>query len=273
MNESLFTSSPSRRSLQRWPLWAVALLGAMVLVPAAASGKEPKGSKRRPPPAAAVPEDSEARSKELLKKHFPLEEDIGPLPVVRVPKAPEGKSPAAAKIEKPKPPEPKPEPKETPPAAVARPAAVPAPPPIEKPPVAAAPKKKEEARPETVQAPALGSEASQQIDDLLSRALTENDVPAAAPAEEAPIRAPLDITAIKETMQAVQPEVKRSCRLGRLGVVLVRVVVTPNGEVARVTPEGKFARTPIGPCVVDRVKRARFPMSAGGSFDYTLTVR
>ena len=121
--------------------------------------------------------------------------------------------------------------------------------------------------------PALGSEDNRQIDDLLSRALTDAPAGAAAvddPAEES--LPPLGMAAIRQTMQTVQPEVKNNCRLGRLGVVLVKVVVEPNGAVASVAPEGKLAKAPLARCVVDHVKRARFPRSGGGSFQYTLTV-
>ncbi len=258
-------------------LLGVALLGGMVLAPAAASGKDAK------PPAAPASNDSEARSKELLKKHFPLEEDIGPIPVVRVPKADEAKA-AAAKVEKEKAEKARierarqqaraaavPAAKEPPPPAVATPGTSSVPPT----PIAAEPKKKEAVRPEPSQGPALKTEDSQQIDDMLARALTEVEVPAESAAEQ-PVAAalpPLGMAAIRQTMQTVQPEVKRDCPLGRLGVVLVRVEVTPSGQVASVIPEGKLAKSPPAPCVAERVRRARFPRSAGGTFSYGLTVR
>ena len=126
-----------------------------------------------------------------------------------------------------------------------------------------------------VQSTEIGSEASRKIDDMLSHALTDT-VPAPEEEPAVPVAAvlpPLGMAAIKETMATVQPDVKRNCRLGRLGVVQVRVVVAPTGEVARVTPEGKLAQSAPASCVVDRVRRARFPRSGGGNFQYTLTVR
>jgi hypothetical protein len=263
--------SVPKRSLPRWSLWAVALLGAMALVPRAAWAK-----KRKPPAAAPSASDMEARSKELLKKHFPLEEDIGPLPVVRVPKAEEGKKQMPPKPDKPRLEKARAETAQAaPPPGVAPPAtAVPAAPPVEETSVAVAPPPKKEPVKAPPAAPAIGSEDSRQIDDLLSRALTDPGHHS-APDETAgdPVLPPLSMDAIKATMQAVQPEVKSQCRLGRLGVVLVRVVVAPSGEVARVTPEGKLAKAPPASCVAERVRRARFPRSAGGTFEYTLTVR
>jgi hypothetical protein len=255
----------------------VVCLGALVISPGSAAAK------RKQPPATPTAADAEARSKELMKKHFPLEEDIGPLPVVRVPKVEEPpKAPPPSRFDRRrgKMMKASAEPKPAPPP-VAPPAAEP--PAVEKPvenPVAAAPPKKEPPPPpppREVHAPAseITSEASRKIDDLLSNALTDT-VPQPEVEEEVPAGAslpPLGMAAIKETMATVQPEVKKSCRLGRLGVVQVRVIVTPSGEVARVTPEGKLAQTPPASCVAERVRRARFPRSGGGNFQYTLTVR
>jgi hypothetical protein len=279
MKQSSFASPPPvspaprgsswRPSSHRWSLSiAVALVGAAVLAPGSVFAKAKK------PATKAESESAEARSKELMKKHFPLEEDIGPLPVVRVPKSEEGKVPAA-KVEKPRPLKAKAEAKEVPHPVTGRPAdsvmAAPSPP-IDPVPVAP-PKAKEPPEPERGAGPALGGEDNRQIDDLLSRALTDTHV-AAAPQERVdPVLPPLGMVAIKQTMQALQPEVERDCRLGRLGVVLVRVVVAPTGEVARVTPQGKLAKASLAPCVAERVRRARFPRSAGGTFEYTLTVR
>jgi hypothetical protein len=277
MNQSFFTS-PLPGSRSRY-LCGVALLGAAVLIANPASAKDPK----TPPPST---ESSEARSRELLKKHFPLEEDIGPLPVVRVPKADEPKAPApgakagrarhAAK--------PRAEvkaaastPPAAPPAGVSAPASSEVPDvPLDPSPVAPAPRPPEEPKEPKVEhgdGPSLGSEDNRQIDDLLSRALTDAAPAAPPPPQADTARPPLGMAAIKQTMASVQPGVTRSCRLGRLGVVLVKVVVTPSGEVARVTPEGKSASMRPAPCVVDQVRRARFPQSAGGTFEYTLTVR
>ncbi len=278
MNQSSISSSVMRLSLRRHaPL--VAVLGAVVLVPGVVAAKERKAA----PPTNA---DIEARSKELMKKHFPMEEDIGPLPVVRVPKAEEVKPPPAPPVKAvrirgrhgkfvrasapPLPREPMVAAEPTPPPADEAPA--------EKPPAPPPPAPKKEAAPPREgheQASALGSEESRQIDNLLSHALTDS-VPAPEAAEDAPAGAnlpPLGMAAIKETMQALQPEVKRNCRLGRLGVVQVRVEVSPSGDVQNVTPEGKLAATPPASCVVERVKRAHFPRSGGGNFQYTLTVR
>jgi hypothetical protein len=284
-------SGPQPRS--RWLV--VLLLGGMFL-PRTVSGKEPKSSEPRSTQRGVS--TSEARSKELLKNHFPLEEDIGALPVVRIPKVPEPKAPppAATRVERPRPekrsekgrvagpareaPQAREAPpvREAPPPVVARPATTEvADQPIESAALAATPKlpaKKEMPR-EFVEAPALRREESQQIDDLVTRALSGSETRANAPArgEPEPALPALGLAAIRATMQTVEPEVKRDCRLGRLGVVLVRVVVAPSGEVARVTTEGKLAKAPPAACVIDRVKRARFPRSSGGSFQYTLTVR
>ena len=288
MKQSSFASPPPvspaqrgsswRRSSHRWSLTiAAALVGAAVLAPGWAFAKA-----KKPAAKSAESESAEARSKELMKKHFPLEEDIGPLPVVRVPKSEEGKDGKvpAAKVEKPKPMKARAEAraeanKAVPHPVTGRPAdsvmAEPSPP-IDPVPVAP-PKAKEPPEPEHGAGRALGSEDNRQIDDMLSRALTDTHV-AAAPQERVdPVLPPLGMVAIKQTMQALQPEVERDCRLGRLGVVLVRVVVAPTGEVARVTPQGKLAKASLAPCVAERVRRARFPRSAGGTFEYTLTVR
>jgi hypothetical protein len=262
----LVSPSPTAR---RRSLWLVALFGAAVLAPASVDAKAKKPA---PKPES---ESSEARSKELMKKHFPLEEDIGPLPVVRVPKGEEGKVPAA-KVEKARPTKPKAEAKEIPHPVADRPAdsvmAAPSPP-IDPPPAAAPPKAKEPPEPERGAGPALAGEDNRQIDDLLSRALVDTHVAGAPPPRAETALPPLGMVAIKQTMQALQPEVERDCRLGRLGVVQVRVVVAPTGEVARVTPQGKFAKASLAPCVTERVRRARFPRSGGGTFEYTLTVR
>jgi hypothetical protein len=285
MNQSMFPALPPGSPRQhRSVRLGVALLSGILLAsaPLSVSAKEPAKESKA---AAESNADSEARSKELLKKHFPLEEDIGPIPVVRVPKSDPAKEAAAkaekARVEKARAERAKidraraasaaeaKEPKEGAPAL-----ATPGTNDVPETPIADLPKKVEAPKAAVVQAaPALGSEDNRQIDDLLSRALTEREVPAELPPPPPTSNLPpLGMDAIRATMQAVQPEVKRDCPLGRLGVVLVRVVVTPSGEVARVTPEGKLAKSPPASCIVDRVKRARFPKSAGGSFRYTLTV-
>jgi hypothetical protein len=275
MNQSFF-STPLPGPRGRY-LCGAALLGALVLVAQPASAKEPKS----PPPSST--ESAEARSRELMKKHFPLEEDIGPLPVVRVPKAGElPKTPANGKASRARSaPRARAEakaaspPPAAPPTGVAAPATADVPDvPIDPSPVAPAAKPApEQAKGEHGEGPSLGSEDNRQIDDLLSRALTDAAPAAPPPQPSDPSLPPLGMAAIKQTMASVQPGVTRSCRLGRLGVVLVRVVVAPSGEVARVTPEGKSAGMRPAPCVVDQVRRARFPQSSGGTFEYTLTVR
>ena len=239
--------------------WALLWMGVILLVPAVATAGENKQG-------ADSEAAAKARQDALLKKHFPLEEDIGPVPVVRVPKNEESKT--ASRPERGKPVRRK----ETGGSRVARPGSA-VPDKLDE--TAFAPEKKA-AEPEAapVEGEPLGAETNQHIDDLVTRALTDPHPEAPAePEQPAAARPPLGKAAIKKSMLRVQPLVRRHCNLGYPGVVLVRVEVAPAGKVARVTPEGALAHQPPAACVVERVKRARFPKSGGGSFQYAFSVR
>ena len=57
------------------------------------------------------------------------------------------------------------------------------------------------------------------------------------------------------------------------GVATVKIVVSPAGRVSNATVTGRFAGTPSGACVETALKTARFPPSAGRTFDYVVPLR
>jgi hypothetical protein len=146
--------------------------------------------------------------------------------------------------------------------------------PAEKPVVAAAPAKPvEPARPK----------ATDSIDDLLAAA---GGGKKAAPKEEAPARRPaaetpaaeakaLDKTDIVRGMTPVNNKARECFAQFKVpGMVNLKITVAPSGKVTSVAAGGKFAGTPSGDCVETAAKTAaKFPASAGMTFDYPVMLR
>lgn len=122
--------------------------------------------------------------------------------------------------------------------------------------------------------PSLSAETGTQIDSILGKAFVPP--PPEAPAAGgggAASSGQMNADEIATGMKPVRAAVKKSCTFGQRGVVVVRVEVGPGGNVRGVTPEGPLATRPATKCVVDAVKSARFPASAGASFRYPFPVR
>jgi predicted Zn finger-like uncharacterized protein len=106
---------------------------------------------------------------------------------------------------------------------------------------------------------------------------------AAAPArreeEEAPARAGekaamLERDDIVKGMNAVMPRARDCYAQFKVpGVAMVKVTVSPSGRVGAVAVTGRFAGTPSGSCVENALKTAKFPPSAGRTFDYVVPLR
>ena len=125
-----------------------------------------------------------------------------------------------------------------------------------------------------LRAHAVSGDTNKSIDDLVAKAYT--DAPAAPPAPKAHAETPagqMDSGEIASAMKPVRSQVKSGCPFGERGVVVVRVEVGNQGQVAAATPEGPLAGKPGAACVVAAVMRAKFPASAGSSFRYPFPVK
>jgi hypothetical protein len=154
------------------------------------------------------------------------------------------------------------------------PTPTPAPAPTRAAPVAAAPPRPSGPEP-TSRPHDVAPETRNEIDAMLGKAFVKPGVAAAAPEPTAPVAsgtAP-DTDEIATAMKPLRAEVKAGCPFGRRGVITVRVEVASDGHVANVTPEGPLAEQPSAACVLDAVRRTRFPASAGSSFRYPFAVK
>ena len=63
----------------------------------------------------------------------------------------------------------------------------------------------------------------------------------------------------------------QGCYAGTQGTAQVKLTVTADGKVHKVSVTGVFAGTPVGTCVENAVKNASFPAWDGGpqSFGYS----
>ncbi len=75
---------------------------------------------------------------------------------------------------------------------------------------------------------------------------------------------------IKRGMGAVAGKAQ-ACFAGTQGTAAVKLTVTPDGKVSKVSVGGPFANTPVGECVANAVRSTSFPAWEGGpqSFGYS----
>jgi predicted Zn finger-like uncharacterized protein len=150
-------------------------------------------------------------------------------------------------------------------AAVDR-GAAPAPPPPAPRPVAEAPRKPKDDIEALLEA-ASGNRRSPPP----ARREAEEPVVRTPAAEKAP---PLDREEIVKGMNAVMPRARECYNQYKVpGVATVKITVSPAGRVSGASVTGRFAGTPSGTCVEAALKTARFPPSAGRSFDYVVPLR
>ena len=85
---------------------------------------------------------------------------------------------------------------------------------------------------------------------------------------------PLERDEIVRGMTAVMPRARECYNQYKVpGVATVKITVSPAGRVSVATVTGRFAGTPSGGCVENALKTARFPPSAGRTFDYVVPLR
>jgi hypothetical protein len=121
----------------------------------------------------------------------------------------------------------------------------------------------------------VAPETGNEIDAMLGKAFVKPGVAAPAP-ESAPAAAGSGAPNPDEIAAAMKPltkEIKSACPFGTRGVVTVRVEVAGDGHVANATPEGPLAEHAGAGCVLDAVRRKKFPASAGSTFRYPFPVR
>ena len=101
--------------------------------------------------------------------------------------------------------------------------------------------------------------------------------PAARRAEEEPAgerAGPLSREDIVKGMNQVMPKGRECFAQYKVpGVANVKVTVSPSGRVTNGVVTGKFAGTPSGSCVESALKGAKFPASAGLTFDYFVPLK
>ena len=68
---------------------------------------------------------------------------------------------------------------------------------------------------------------------------------------------------IKKGMNSVAAKVS-ACYAGQQGTAGVKLTVTPDGQIQKITVSGQFAGTPVGTCVEAAVRGASFPPWDGG---------
>ena len=105
-----------------------------------------------------------------------------------------------------------------------------------------------------------------------------SSAPAARRAEEEPSAgeraAPLSREDIVKGMNQVMPKGRECFAQYKVpGVANVKVTVSPSGRVTNGVVTGKFAGTPSGSCVESALKGAKFPASAGLTFDYFVPLK
>lgn len=116
-------------------------------------------------------------------------------------------------------------------------------------------------------APVSKGKASSELDELLGGGSAPAKKPAASkPAATAPASSSgggevLSREQVQNGLNAVAPGVKR-CGQGQTGTITIQVVISAAGRVAKATPTGSFAGTPIGACAARAVQSARFPKSS-----------
>jgi hypothetical protein len=99
----------------------------------------------------------------------------------------------------------------------------------------------------------------------------DEEEPVAARAEKAPT---LERDDIVKGMTAVMPRARECYNQYKVpGVATVKITVSPAGRVTSAAVTGRFAGTPSGTCVENALKTARFPASAGRTFDYVVPLR
>jgi hypothetical protein len=154
------------------------------------------------------------------------------------------------------------------------PTPAPTPPPRPAPAAAAAPSRPSGPEP-TSRPHDVAPETRNEIDAMLGKAFVKPGVAAAAPEPSAPPAAGAapNTDEIAAAMKPLRAEIKSGCPFGQRGVITVRVEVAGDGHVANVTPEGPLAEQPSAACVLDAVRRTRFPGSAGSSFRYPFAVK
>jgi predicted Zn finger-like uncharacterized protein len=102
-------------------------------------------------------------------------------------------------------------------------------------------------------------------------ATREEEEPAGRGADKAP---PLERDEIVKGMTAVMPRARECYNQYKVpGVATVKITVSPTGKVSVATVTGKFAGTPSGTCIEAALRTARFPPSAGRTFDYVVPLR
>ncbi len=100
--------------------------------------------------------------------------------------------------------------------------------------------------------------------------------PAARPA---PVRDDADLTDLSKSafvsgMNAIRPQIDLCYAVYQVpGVVMVNVVIRPEGFVSSASVSGRFAGTPTGKCVEKAVKTAQFPRSKGLTTPYPFQLK
>jgi hypothetical protein len=86
--------------------------------------------------------------------------------------------------------------------------------------------------------------------------------------------APLAREDIVKGMNGVMPKGRECFAQYKVpGIANVKVTVAPSGRVTNGVVVGKFAGTPSGSCVESALKSAKFPPSAGLTFDYFIPLK
>ena len=94
------------------------------------------------------------------------------------------------------------------------------------------------------------------------------------PSEGGDVDRPLSKQAVVTGMNVVKPAVDECYRVWRVpGIVILRVVVDEGGRIVDAHALTRFSGTPTGRCVEASVRAARFPRSAGLTFDYPFNLR
>lgn len=112
-----------------------------------------------------------------------------------------------------------------------------------------------------------GGEAEPDFNDLLKQAGVKEQGP------KKPVLEKKELTGgdFMSAMGAVKSKAL-ACYKGTQGTATVKMTISPNGQIAKVSVSGPFATTPEGACVVSAVKSASFPPWDGHPASFTYPI-
>lgn len=115
------------------------------------------------------------------------------------------------------------------------------------------------------------TERAASVDDLMQRALTKEAAPTTSSLQVKPMVQAVALpetpsrTDVRKALTALMPRL-RTCAVGQTGMVTATIVVGGDGSVANASLSGPFSGSPVGECMTEVVKQAKFPAFERATF-------